>query len=264
MKKAVEKERIRVIYKKMVDDGFTTLDLKSDYECRPYPITCRYKLSCCDGTHQEIQLVNGEWEGKHAVLLWSIMDGKYVEDFIGYLWKNQNWWENLLSDDVMKRAQAIIEDIVKGGREGLEKRINAEGIENMHSLVLTENYIKEIIRLPYSCAISFHGEVIAGVEEIEEYCKNQKESSSPYILKKFHYIALEKNETKESESVRCTNYLICKDAETAKTWIKEFVGMVNFSIYSKCIPNSWHRPPVICYTEGKRYMLLDYRKGYRE
>ena len=34
-------------------------------------------------------------------------------------------------------------------------RINAEGINNVHSLVLTENHLQEAIKLPYSCAISF-------------------------------------------------------------------------------------------------------------
>lgn len=253
---------IKDVYRKMVKDGFTTIDLKSSCECIPYPITFGHELSCDDGTRQKVQLVLDEWKGKKAVLLWSFMGGKYVEDLVAYLSENQTWWENLMSDAVMERAHSIMEDIVIGGRESIEKRINTEGIENIHSLVLTENYIKETMRLPYSCAISFYGEVIAGVEEIEKYCLNQKETSSPYILKRIRDISLERGEEEERETVKCVSYLICKDVKTAGAWIKEFVGIEKASIYNDDIPDSWHRPPMVCYAEGERYMLLDYREGY--
>lgn len=259
MKKAVEEKRIKTFYNKMVNDALTNLDLEEDWECRPYPITTCYRLSCDDGTQQKVQLVAGDWEGKLAVLLWSFMGGKYVEFFIGYPGEG---WGDLWSDDVVERAHAIIEGIVTGGQEALEKMINVEGIENIHSLVLTEKCMKKPIRLPYSCAISFYGEVIAGVEEIKEYCKNQTESSYPYILKRCHDITIEEGETGESETVRCTNYLICKDAETAKAWMKKFVWMDNLEC--ECILNSCNCPPMICYVEGKRYMLLSYKGGNQE
>lgn len=261
MEKVIKKDWIKEIYRGMLIDGFTTLDLKADCECKPFPITSSVKLSCDDGTHQEIQLASGEWDGKDAVLLWNFMGGKYVEYFIGYPQGNQDWWKSLWSDDVVERVCSIIESIVKGGQEGLEKKIKAEGIEHIHSLVLTEKRMEKNIRLPYSCAISFYGEVIAGVEEIKEYCKNQTESSSPYILKRSHDITLEDDDIGECETVRCTGYLICKDAETAKVWMKEFAGM-RFS-NCECVSKSWGCPPMICYVEGKRYMLLDYIGGYR-
>ena len=116
-----------------------------------------------------------------------------------------------MSDGVIERPLAIMEDIVAGGREYVKERINAEGVEDIHSLVLTEKRMEKAVRLPYSCAISFYGEVIAGVKELEEYCRNQKESSSPYILKRFHNRIHEEYEIGESELVRCTNYLVCKD-----------------------------------------------------
>jgi hypothetical protein len=263
MGRAIKKETIKNFCSKILSDGFTSLDLKSDWECRPYPITCRYKLSCDDGTQQEIELVYGEWDGKQAVLLWSFIEDKYVEDLIRYFGDDETWWDSLLSDDVEKRAYAVIENIIRGGQKNLQKRINTEGINNVHSLVLTENHLQEAIKLPYSCAISFYGEVIAGVEEIEKYCKNQKESSSPYILKRFYDISHVNDETRKNETIRCTNYLICKDSKIAKSWIKEFVGMGCFSVYSDYIPEARNRPPMICYAEGERYMLLDYKEGGR-
>lgn len=83
----------------------------------------------------------------------------------------------------------------------------------------------------------------------------------PYILKRFHDITLEDDDTGECETVKCTNYLICKDAETAKVWMKMFVGMEYFNCEG--VPKSWGCPPIICHVEGKRYMLLDYKEGYR-
>ena len=139
----------------------------------------------------------------------------------------------------------------------LEKRINEEGIENIHSLVLTEKFIKRTMKLPYSCAISFYGLVVAGVKEIEEYCQNQKESSSPYILKRFHDVTLGDDGSGEVKVVRCTNYLICKDAKSAETWVKEFVVLGSFSVFSEDIPNSYNRPTMLLYADGMRYMLLN-------
>lgn len=259
MGKAIKKEAIKNFCRNVLDDAFTNLDLNSVWECRPYPITCRYKLSCDDGTQQEIELVYGEWDGKLAVFLRSFIEDKYVEDLIRYFGDDETRCNTLLFDDMEKRVYAIIENLIRGGQKTLQKRINAEGINNVHSLVLTENHLQEAIKLPYSCAISFYGEVIAGVEEIEKYCKNQKESSSPYILKRSYDISHGNDETRKNETIRCTNYLICKDSKIAKSWIKEFVGMGCFSVYSDYIPEARNRPPMICYAEGERYMLLDYK-----
>ena len=40
--------------------------------------------------------------------------------------------------------------------------------------------------------------------------------SSPYILKMYHDIICEDEETEENEMVRCTNYQVCDTVETAR------------------------------------------------
>ena len=253
----MEKEQIIAIYRKMVSDGFCTVDLKSDWECRPYPIA-KYTLTCNDGTRQDVWLVSGKWEGKYASLFWRHMNGKYIEDFAC---DDGEEWKDMLADDVLERVEEVFQGIVEGGQSLLEERIETEGIEYIHSLVVTDKPINRIKKLPYTCALSFYGQVIAGVEELNDYCVNQKADSSPYILKRCHDITREGEETGEEETVRCTNYLVCDTAETARAWMKEFVGMGDFSVYSDYIPDPWRCPPMICYAEGERYMLLVYREG---
>ena len=99
------------------------------------------------------------------------------------------------------------------------------------------------------------------MEELENYCRMLKAKSSPYIIKKYYDITREDKENREEETVRCTNYLVCDTMKTARAWMKEFVGMGDFSVYSDYIPDSWQLPPMICYAEGDRYMLLVYREG---
>jgi len=249
----MEKKKIITIYRKMVSD----VDLKSDWECRPYPIA-KYTLTCNDGTRQDVWLVSGIWEGKYASLFWRHMNGKYIEDFVC---DDGEEWKDMLADDVLERVEEVFQGIVEGGQSLLEERIEIEGIEDIHSLVVTDKPINGIKKLPYTCALSFYGQVIAGVEELNDYCVNQKADSSPYILKRCHDITREGEETGEEETVRCTNYLVCDTAETARAWMKEFVGMGDFSVYSKNIQDSNKYPPMIYYAEGERYMLLVYRGG---
>ena len=102
------------------------------------------------------------------------------------------------------------------------------------------------------------------MEELNDYCVNQKADSSPYILKRSHDIIRKNKETGESEMIKCTNYLVCSNVEMARVWLKEFIGMGKFSVYSKYIPNYRQCPPMICYAEGERYMLLVYREGRQD
>lgn len=261
MKLSITKEHIEDFYERMVIDGFTTLDIQTEHENMPYPVTCRYELSYDDETYIGVQLVIDKWEGRPAVLLWSFLNGKYVEDFIVNFVEFNRWMTDLLSDDAVKRAHSVLEAIIVGGKDALENRVDVGGIEDIHSFVLTENYIKETMKLPYSCLMSLYGEVFDGVKEIEEHCKTQKESSSPFVLKRVFDITIQNDETYEDEIVRCVNYLICKDAKTAENWMKRFVSMRQFSIFSNSIPDLWHRPPIIYYAEGKRYVLLDYKES---
>ena len=261
MKLSITKERIGDFYHRMVSDGFITLDIKTEHENMPYPVTCRYELSSDDEAYIGVQLVIDTWEGRPAVLLWSFLNGMYVEDFIANYVEFNRWMIDLLSEEAVKRAHSVLETIIVGGKEVLETRVDTEGVEDIHSIVLTENYIKETMKLPHSCVMSFYGEVFDGVKEIEEHCKTQKDTSSPFVLKRVFDAIKHDDETYENEIVRCVNYFICKDAKTAESWLKRFVSMRQFSIFSNSIPDLWHRPPIICYAEGERYMLLDCKEG---
>jgi hypothetical protein len=253
----MEKEQIIAIYRNMVGDGFCIVDQESNWECRPYS-TAKCTLTCDDGTRQDVWLVLGKWNGKYASMFWRYLNGKYVEDFVCY--EGQEW-KDMLTDDVLERVEEVFQGIVEGGQSLLKERIETEGIEDIHSLVVTDKPINGIKKLPYTCALSFYGQVFAGVEELNDYCVNQKADSSPYILKRCHDIIRKNEETGENETIKCTNYLVCNNAKVAKAWLKEFVGMGDFSVYSNYIPDPWQCPPMICYAEGERYMLLVYREG---
>lgn len=150
--------------------------------------------------------------------------------------------------------------LLREGKRPWKRELKKVGIENIHSLVVTDKRYDDIKKIPYTCALSFYGQVIAGVEELDNYCRTQKEDSSPYILKRCHDITREDEETGEEKTVRYTNYLVRDTWHTARRWMKEFVGMDDFSVFSDYIP-SWQLPPMICYAEGNRYMLLVYREG---
>ena len=253
----MDKESIITVYKKLLNDGFMTLDLKSNWECKPYPIS-RCTLTCDDGKEQEIWLVWAYWKGKPAYLIWVYLNDKYVENFVCY---DVNELKDFVSDDVIERVVAIFQRIVEGGQQALEERIERQGIENIHSLVVTDKRYDGIKKLPYTCALSFYGHVFGGVEELDNYCRLQKDDSSPYILKRCHDITRKDEEIGEEDTIRCTNYLVCDTWHTARMWMKEFIGMGDFSVFSDYIPDPWLLPPMICYAEGERYMLLVYREG---
>ena len=231
----MEREKIIALYRKMVSDGFCTMYLKSDWECRPYPIA-KCTLTCNDGTHQDIWLVSGTCQGKDSSMIWRYMNGKYVEDFVCY---DGEEWKDMVSDDVIERVVDIFQGIVEGGKKVLEERIEKDGVENIHSFIVTDKPINDTVKLPYTCTLSFYGQVIAGVEELDKYCRLQKAESSPYIIRRCHDITHEDVETGDKETVRCTNYLICDTWHTARKWMKEFVGIGNFSAYSDYIPDPW-------------------------
>lgn len=99
----MKKEQIIALYREMVVDGFMTLDLKSNWESMPYPIS-KCTLTCDDGKEQEIWLVWAYWKGKPAYLIWVYLDDKYVENLVCYAVKES---KDFFSDDVIERVVEI-------------------------------------------------------------------------------------------------------------------------------------------------------------
>ena len=107
----MDRQSIIALYKEMLNDGFMTLDLKSNWECKPCPIS-RGTLTCDDGKEQEIWLVWAYWKGKPAYLIWVYLNDKYVENFVCYDVKEL---KDFVCDDVVERVVAIFQRIVEGG-----------------------------------------------------------------------------------------------------------------------------------------------------
>lgn len=165
------------------------------------------------------------------------------------------------SKEVEDRALKLLNKIVCGGNEYLTTHIEKNGTEWKFSLAITEKRIKNILKLTSSCYVSVYGQVFHGIKEIEKYCKEQIETSSPYILKRCFRLPYT-DEDNHLEQRFAKNYLLCKDKHEADSFIQTFIGIGNISVLTlDSIPTPEEFPPLICYVDQCWYMLLSYREG---
>lgn len=80
----------------------------------------------------------------------------------------------------------VLSEIVDGGKDYMTTQIAENGITWEMALAITEKRMEDIIKFPCSCALSVNGQVFHGIEGIEKYCQEQRDGSSPYILKRCH------------------------------------------------------------------------------
>lgn len=190
--------------------------------------------------------------------LWIVRDNIYIERRLFSLQEDEylnDWAETMLSNQRVKEFEYQFNHIIEKGANYLDEEMKNEGIMKTLSLVLGDEPMESYLRLPKSCAISIYGQVFHGIRGLDEYCRIQKDSSSPYILKKCH------SEIISDYEYRCYNYLICKTKEEAESWIRPFISIGNVSATN---PDRFYSfdgfPPLISYTERYEFFVLSYMR----
>ena len=266
-----EKE-ISNIYLNMVQDAYAAIDTM---DCWAYtkPFTlARTSLRCADGTKADICLVEeyddapnstntclrAEYKGWYVSCPLLYDDNEFLDE----------WKTIMLSDTNKTKALAAISEIIKGGKDYLEN-IVGKGTRCIDTMVITEEKrFAKTIMLPYSCALSVYGEVFHGVREIKDYCKDQQDDSSPYILKRCLRLLWDEaerdNGTDNTGNMRemplCRSYLICKSKDEAMRWMRTFIGICQLAaLHPDDIPQPNGFPPLVCHVDGTRHMILAYR-----
>ncbi len=255
-------EDLKQLYKHLVDDAFMTIDLNPYWRMTVPAWLYQCDITSNDGTKLEICMMEDTATLKEGrdIFLWVKHKDKFLEyplhcDFT----KAEGWFD--MVKDAEERALEVLHEIVDGGKE-LTAQIEVNGITRKTALAITEKRMEDVIKLPCSCAISVNGQVFHGVEGIERYCQEQRDGSSPYILKRCHKLPNMEQEDDYLGQRFARNYLLCKDKSEAECFMKTFIGIREVSALKPDeIPTPEGFPPLICYVDRSRYMLLSYREG---
>ena len=239
-------------YRDLLMGAFATIECCEDDWTYP-----RYlywaDLVCEDGTEVKLDLISEDQE----YYFWVKYSGEFFEEHLCPIPNHiYSWFKDM--NAVEAHAVEIMQRIVKGGKEYLEYRISIEGISPVRSLIITDKRMDSIIKLPVSCAIVAFGQVFHGVKELEEYCTTQGENSSPYVLKR-SLLYSDKNDYGQMDTRFCRNYLICSNKASAVMWMRDFIALGRVSAMSpETIRTPKGFPPLACYADGCRYMILSY------
>lgn len=263
-------EKLQLIYEYLVDQAFMTIDLKPYWCCTVPFILCRIELTCDDGVMAMVYLVDdwGMLDEGHDIYLWV----KFEEEdmFIEFPLcrdydKVNNWWALMQDEKVETRALEILGEIVSGGKEYMTSHLEEDGMTWEFALAITDERMDNIVKLPSSCAVSVHGQVFHGIKDIEKYCHEQRNDSSPYILKRCFELPYMEQDDMDWDQRFARNYLLCRNKDEAECFMKTFIGIKDVSaLKPDKIPTPADFPPLICYVDPSRYMLLSYREGFDE
>lgn len=258
-------ERLKFIYEQLQDDAFTTMDLYPYWHFTTPAILATHHITCTDNTSVSLHLVKDHDPtfDVNNIYMQITYNGWYIEHLLYNHFVNAGkWFKMMNSPEVMTIVMNALHEVINGGREFLERRIKEDGILCKASLAITANRFPDIKKLPHTCALAVNGQVFHGIKEIEEYCRIQKETSSPYILKRCHELPIVDNEDEAYEARLSRNYLICKSKSEAERCMKYFIGIRNISALSpEAIPTPFNFPPLVCYVDRSRHLILSYREG---
>lgn len=253
-------DELKQLYRHLVDHAFMTIDL-NPYWRMTVP-TCLYhcNLICNDGTRVEVCMMEDASvsnEGRD-VYLWVKYDDKFLE-FPLYCDFNMTSWFAMMKD-AEERALEILHEIVDGGKVFMTTQIAEKGITWKTTLVITEKRMENVIKLPCSCALSVNGQVFHGIEGLERCCQEQRDGFSPYILKRCHKLPCMEQEDDYLGQRFARNYLLCKDKSEAECFMQTFIGIRDVSALNPDeIPTPAGFPPLVCYVDRSRFMVLSYR-----
>lgn len=263
---ALSDETLTGIYDVLVNNAFTTLDLVPYWDLETPAILASRPLTCDDGTTVTIYLAVDDTL-LHANKCDYYLLVKYRNRYLEYpLHCNHgepdNWFQMMESERVLADVLEVLHNIINGGKDYMEKHIEMDGILWGRSFALTEKRMDNVEKLSATCAFSVNGQVFHGINELETYCRIQKEDSSPYVLKRCHELPLMNQDDDIYGSRFCRNYLICKSKDEAERFMLSFIGIGNVSaLKTEDIPQPEDFPPLICYVDRSRYMVLSYREG---
>ncbi len=256
-------EGLRQLYRRLVDDAFMTIDLTPCWRMTVPAWLYHCDLTCNDGTKVEVCMMEDTATSNEGrdIYLWVKHEDKYLEFPLYCDFNNTDSWFAMMKD-AEERALEVLHEIVDGGKEYLTAEIDVNGITWKTSLAITEKRMENVIKLPCSCALSVNGQVFHGIDGIEKYCQEQRDSSSPYILKRCHKLPYMEQEEACLGQRFARNYLLCKDKSVAECFMKTFIGIKNVSaLEPDDIPTPAGFPPLICYVDRSRYIVLSYREG---
>ena len=257
-------EKLKQLYDRLVVDAFMTMDLNPYWLMTVPAWLNQCALTCNDGTTVGLYMMEDVatlTEGRD-VYLWVRQYDKFLE-FPLYcnFSKTESWFD--MMKEAEERAMEVLHEIVEGGKDYMTTQIAENGITWKTALAITEKRMEDIIKLPCSCALSVNGQVFHGVKGMEKYCQEQRDGSSPYILKRCHELPCMEQEDDYLGQRFARNYLLCKNKTEAKCFMQTFIGIGDVSaLEPDKIPTPEQFPPLICYVDRSRYMLLSYREGY--
>lgn len=256
-------EELKSIYEYLVNGAFMNIDMNPYWHMTQPACLYHSDLTCNDGTRVEVCLMEDSSisdEGRDIYLCFKL-DKKFLEFPLHCDFKKNDSWFAMMKD-AEERALDILHEIVDGGKEYLTSQMEINGITWKTALVITEKRMDSVLKLPCSCALSVNGQVFHGVEGIEKYCQEQRDCSSPYILKRCHELPCMEEEDDYLGQRLARNYLLCKDKSVAEGFMKTFICIREVSALDiDNIPSPECFPPLICYVDRSRYMLLSYREG---
>lgn len=256
-------EDLKQLYKYLVDQAFMTIDLNPYWRMTVPAWLYHCNITCNDGTSLEICMMEDvatSNEGRD-IYLWVKHGDKFLEYPLYCDFNKTDSWFAMMKDSE-ERALEVLREILDGGKEYLTVQIEVNGITWKTALAITEKRMEDVIKLPCSCALSVNGQVFHGVEGIEKYCHEQRDASSPYIIKRCHKLPSMEQEDDYLGQRFARNYLLCKNKGEAECFMKTFIGIRDVSaLKPNDIPTPAGFPPLVCYVDRSRYMLLSYREG---
>ncbi|MBE6268345.1 MAG: hypothetical protein E7092_05000 [Bacteroidales bacterium] len=251
-------------YEILVEDAAFTLDEFSPTTPTP-AVLSSISFRCTDDLEVTFCIVldKDPFFNLNYIYIWVVYGDKYVDyELCEYKSGFYELIDEMRSEDSVNKFKDIIHELSEQGKVYLEQLMDTKGILFICSFFITEEPIRKIIKLPHTCTVAVNGYVFHGVEDIEEYCRMQKESSSPYILKKVYDAGLEYEDENYYYGRRFNHlYLICESKSEAQFYIRDFAGQRNFS--AAHVHNSYVYedafPPMISYVDKGNYMILLYK-----
>ena len=259
MRKKQDKEG--TIVTKLIDNALMTVDLGVLQSINsPFRMSSRDIKSV--GKEYTLSLVC-EWnfsKEERSLYLWTSMEGKYVEDMliehIDSLWDTLQQFPTAL----IERIKNYVASLKSGECDVLADRIEKEGILDIHSLVLPQGRRDKMLKIPYTCALSFKGHVFDGIDGIRDSCHKQEDDAVPYLLEKTGILPPVDDDPYYHERYRC--YMMCHSKESAEMLMESFLGLNvedenGFESLDYIIEQE-RFPPIVFYVEREKHMFLSY------
>jgi len=246
----------------LIDDALMTLDLEGLQTLNAPFRMSSYDIMSIDGTKYSISLVCDRDICKEgcSLFLWTSMEGRYVEDVL--IEQVDSLWDLLqhFPADEKKKIEDFAASLESGGRDFMLQRIEEDGIHDIHSLVLPHVRSNKMLKIPFSCALSYKGHVFDGIDGIRDNCHRQEENSVPYILERTGILQPAHWDPYYQERYRC--YMMCHSKEYAEKLIRPFLNLnIEEEGVFERIEYMFSQddfPPIAFYVERGKYMFLSF------